>query len=172
MAFPLLALLTAGIQGAAALKANDQAKIDHRNAVRDAHDQLRQQRLAELAGRYGSPEAARLQRYNAENSALERASSQPVIQDWMPVVNAGMNAANALYDYADSQPSKPSKPSSPTGEDVPGQNFSAAPNYRPPVDVATWKPVAAPTGNYMRDAASEFERRDQLDPTRNGWWNR
>lgn len=165
MAFPL-AVVMAAIAGINALKQNDDKKRDHQQAINDAEQQLWDKRNAEiqaLRDRMNGIDPSANAFANQLSSFRDQVGSMPVPQDWTPLVKAAGTAAGAIYDEGQ----KPDiAPKAPTTEDIPGQNFSASPNYTPAANYSEWQPVEHKraehgAGNYFSNAARRFEEEDE-----------
>jgi len=151
-------IIGGGIAGMSAMADSDRKRRERQNAINAATEQRIAQ--AELALLGNGPEARmRAADMDAERFKAAANEGQPV--DWVPLVNALGTISAGAYDES----KKPTVPQYvPSGEDVPGQNFTPASNYTPPVDVATWQPVAAPSsGSTIKDARRRYDGTDYQD---------
>lgn len=162
----------AAIAGINALKERDDKKRQRQEDINaaeekmwtDRNDQIR----AKIAAMNGQdPNEGRFGR--SLDLFQKNIDDNPMHDNWMPLVNAAASGASSIYDISQT----PDGPAAPSGKDVPGRNFSAAPNYTPAVNYSDWTPVEYKPeerpagGGYLRGMADKFEEDDAKQ-----WWRR
>lgn len=162
----------AAIAGINALKERDDAKVKRQEEINAAEEQMwntrNDQIRAKIAAMNGQdPNEGRFGRQL--DLFKKNIDEHPMQDNWMPLVNAAASGASAAYDISQ----KPDGPAAPSGRDVPGRNFSAAPNYTPAVNYSEWQPVdykpeeRPAGGGYIRGLADKYDDEDAKQ-----WWRR
>lgn len=166
-------LVMAAIAGINALKERDAAKRRRQEDINAAEEKMwndhNDQIRAKIAAMNGQdPNEGRFAR--SLELFKKGIDENPMPDNWMPLVNAAAQGGAAAYDISQTPSSTPAAPS---GRDVPGKNFSAAPNYTPAVNYSEWKPVnytpeeRPAGGGNIRGLADKYDEEDA-----NQWWRR
>jgi len=165
-------LVAAAIAAIGALKERDDKKRQRQEEINAAEEKMWNDRnegiRAKIAAMNGQdPNAGRFGR--SLELFKKNIDENPMQDNWMPLVNSLASGASSVYDMSQ----KPDGPAAPSGKDVPGRNFSAAPNYTPAVNYSDWKPVEYQPeerpagGGYIRGMADKFDNEDAQQ-----WWRR